>query len=64
MQRGNKLIFLKPVSLSATVGLSTRPSKGAAANDSSPPVKVEDAKKKTGQGIICIYLSNNIFNKI
>ncbi|XP_074031826.1 vacuolar protein sorting 13B isoform X2 [Leptinotarsa decemlineata] len=27
IQYGNKLIFLKPVSLSATVGLSTRPSK-------------------------------------
>lgn len=32
MQQGNTLNFLKPVSLSATIGLSTRPSKSEVAN--------------------------------
>ncbi|XP_050295994.1 intermembrane lipid transfer protein VPS13B [Anthonomus grandis grandis] len=48
MQRGEKLIFLKPVSLSATVGLSTRPSKGA--NPAQTPKSPESTAKKVGSG--------------
>ncbi|XP_066257341.1 intermembrane lipid transfer protein VPS13B isoform X1 [Euwallacea similis] len=43
MQNKKKLIFLRPVSLSATVGLSTRPSKNSAP---SVPSNVQDDKKK------------------
>ncbi|CAG9772920.1 unnamed protein product [Ceutorhynchus assimilis] len=42
MQNGEKLIFLKPVSLSATVGLSTRPSKNADDNE-----KLEKSPKQS-----------------
>ncbi|KAH0999222.1 hypothetical protein HUJ04_005426, partial [Dendroctonus ponderosae] len=46
LQSGEKLIFLKPVSLSATVGLSTRPSKGPLVSV-APTISTGNALKKT-----------------
>lgn len=47
LQSGEKLIFLKPVSLSATVGLSTRPSKGPLVSV-APTIETADSSTKTG----------------
>ncbi|XP_030768330.1 vacuolar protein sorting-associated protein 13B-like isoform X2 [Sitophilus oryzae] len=47
IQHGNKLIFLKPVTLSATVGLSTRPSKANVTADSN--TDVSQTVKNTSQ---------------
>lgn len=60
MQRGQKMVFLEPVTLNATVGLSTRPLKSSLPTTSTT-ISDQEIKDKFTSGIFknCCFFKTN-----